>query len=65
MRSQNILLEKELIEKEKLNEKLSSKIFLLKDLKDKLCMYGQEICRLHDSKSNELKVTNDPNSLRN
>ena len=64
MRSQNMLMEKELNEKEKLNEKLSSKINLLKDLKDKLCIYGQELCRMHDFQRNELKVTNETSSPR-
>ena len=55
MRSQNLLLEKEFNDKVLLNKRLSSQIELLKDLKFKLCIYGEELCRLHDFKSKELK----------
>ena len=55
MRSQNLLLEKDFNDKVLLNKRLSSQIVLLKDLKFKLCKYGEELCRLHDIKSKELK----------
>jgi hypothetical protein len=50
MRSQNLIMEKDLNDKVLLNEKLVKRIKLLMDLKEKFCnVYGQELVRLHNS----------------